>query len=313
MQYNETMAVSGRFAAVACVALAAACSPFGGGEFVCMQDDQCQGGPGGGMCEADGRCSFPDPACSTGRRYGGFAGTKSNTCVGGGSGIDAPFDPDAPDAPFDSSIDSPMSTPFCDPSNATLVGCWQFEGNGIDGSGSNPTNTANTASGTFGTGKVGMGLTLTASSLITVGDRASLEPPNLTVEAWIRPTALPAAGLRMGIVDSGGAYGIFLNNGGILCSMSIAVQTTFAFPLNAWTHIACTTDGATVRMYIDGVQVNMLAGAAPLGVGDTLGVVLAGNSPSGEPLIGTIDQMRMWNVARTAGQICVAAGLTNCP
>jgi len=311
LQYNETMAVSGRLAAMACVVLAAACSPFGGGEFACMQDDECAGGPGGGRCEADGRCSFPDPACSTGRRYGGFAGTKSNTCVGGGTVIDASSDSDAP---FDSStIDSPITASFCDPLNATLVGCWQFEGNGVDGSGSNPTNTADTASATFGTGKVGMGLTLSASSLITVGDRASLEPPNLTVEAWIRPTSLPTSGARMGIVDSGGAYGIFLVNGGILCSMSLALQTAFAFPLNAWTHVACTTDGATVRMYIDGVQVSMAAGATPLGVGDTLGTVLAGNSPSGEPLLGTIDQMRMWNVARTAGQICVAAGLTTCP
>lgn len=54
-------------------------------------------------------------------------------------------------------------------------------------------------------------------------------------------------------------------------------------------------------------------GAAPLGVGDTLGTVIAGNSPSGEQLIGTIDQMRMWNVARTAAQICTAAGLATCP
>jgi len=306
------MAGSGRFAAVACVTLAAACSPFGGGEFVCMQDDQCQGGPGGGMCEADGRCSFPDPACSTGRRYGGFAGSRSNTCVGGGSGIDAPFDPDAPDAPFDSSIDSPMA-PFCDPSDATLAGCWQFEGNGIDGSGSNPTNTAAIGTGSFTAAKVGIGLLLTATSVISVGDRASLEPANLTVEAWIRPTSLPTGGARMGLVDSDGAYGIFLNNGGILCSMSIAVQTAFAFPLDTWTHVACTTDGATVRVYLNGAQVNMATGAAPLGIGNGNGVVLAGNSPSGDALIGTIDQMRIWNVARTAGQICVAAGLSTCP
>ncbi len=308
------MALSGRWAAVACVVLAAGCSPFGGGEFVCMVDTQCTGGPGAGTCEPDGRCSFPDTRCAAGRRYGGFAGDKSNSCVGGELEPDGPNDGDAPDAPFDSSIDGPPATPFCDPANAMLVGCWEFEGNGNDRSGSNPSNTANTSSGAFGTGRVGMGLVLDASSLVTTGDRPSLEPPNLSFEAWIRPTELPATG-RMGVFDSGGAYGLFINNTGtgLLCSLGIQVQATFAFPTNAWTHVACSTDGSTVRVYINGSQIAMMAGGSPLGTGDNLGTYLGANSPNGEVLIGTIDQIRFWNVARTPAQMCAAAGMTSCP
>jgi hypothetical protein len=307
VQYNETMGLFARLvaplAATAWVVVAAGCSPFGGGEFACAQDDQCSGGPSGGRCEADGRCSFPDSMCASGRIYGEFAGAKSNTCVGGGDVIDAPPD---------GSIDGPLARPFCDAADTTLVACWEFEGNGIDGSGSNPSNTADTSTGAFSIGKVGMGLTLTTTSLITTGDRASLEPPNLTVEAWIRPTMLPATG-RMGVIDSGSAYGIFLNPTGLLCVMGLSIQVTFAFPLNAWTHIACSADGTTTNVYIDGAQVATATGGAPLGVGDTIGTVLAGNSPSGEQLIGTIDQMRMWNAARTPAQICKAAGHTTCP
>lgn len=292
--------------------LAAACSPFGGGEFVCAEDSECTGGPGAGTCEPDGRCSFPDPACVEGRRYGGFAGTKSNACVGGEIEPDAPIivDDDAPDAVIDASV----VVPFCDPTNTTLVGCWEFEGNGNDGSGSNPSNTANTSSGLFAIGKVGMGLTLDASSLVTTGDRASLEPPNLSFEAWIRPSALPAAGARLGIFDSGGAYGLFINNSGtgLLCSMNGVVQVAFTFPTNAWTHVGCTTDGATVRAYVNGSQVGTIAGL-PLTTGDTLGTFLGANSPSGEVLVGMIDQIRFWNVARTPAQMCSAAGMTSCP
>ncbi len=295
------MALIGRLAAAACMVLVAGCSPFGGGEFACADDNQCTGGPSGGRCEADGRCSFPDSTCASGFKYGGFAGDKSNTCVGG-----------AIDGSVDSSIDTPMATPFCDPTDTTLAACWQFEGNGTDGSGSSPTNTADTATGTFTTGKVGMGLTLDANSLITTGDRASLEPPNLTVEAWIRPAMLPVTG-RMGVIDSGSAYGIFINPTGLQCVMGLSLQATFAFPVGAWTHIACTADGSTTTIYINGVPIVAAAGGAPLGTGDTIGTVIAGNSPSGEQLIGTIDQLRMWNVARTPAQICTAAGLATCP
>ena len=297
----KTMALVGRLGAVACVVLACACSPFGGGEFACTDDDQCSGGPSGGRCETDGRCSFPDSGCASGRKYGGFAGDKSNTCVGDGGIIDASID---------SSIDG-SNTAFCNPADATLVACWEFEGNGTDGSGSIPSNTADTSTGGFATGKVGTGLTLTTSSLITTGDRASLEPPNLTVEAWIRPTLLPATG-RMGVIDSGNAYGIFLNPTGLQCVMGVSVGVSVAFPLNAWTHIACAADGSTTTVYIDGVQMATATGGGPLGTGDTLGTVIAGNSPSGEQLIGTIDQLRMWNVARTAAQICTAAGHLTC-
>src|SRR5689334_15609303 len=70
----------GRAALVAAVAMyCAACSPFGGGAFTCDESSQC--GPSG-QCEANHLCSFPDPSCESGRRYGEAAGSLSNTCVG---------------------------------------------------------------------------------------------------------------------------------------------------------------------------------------------------------------------------------------
>lgn len=70
-----------RAAAVAAVAvglagLAAGC--LRATELACAVDDDCSGG----RCEPDGRCSFADPGCASGWRYGEGAGARSGACVG---------------------------------------------------------------------------------------------------------------------------------------------------------------------------------------------------------------------------------------
>jgi hypothetical protein len=284
-----------------------ACSPYGGGAFHCERDDQCTGG---GSCEANGLCSFPDPECGSGRRYGELAGDLSRTCVGEDAPIDAP-DPDAPDVAIDSAIDGPPPAPFCDASDVALVGCWEFEGTTTDASGDN--NHATAQNTTFAAGKVGMGITLGATSLISVADSASLAPPMATVEAWVRPTMLPAGTARMGIFDNNNSYGFFIFAANLTCVMG-TTATAPAIAANVWTHVACTYDGTTTRIYINGAAAGApISGGVALGAGDTSGSVIAGNSPSGDPLIGMIDQVRVWAVERTPQQICAAAGASLCP
>jgi hypothetical protein len=50
--------------------------------FDCSDDSQCVAAAEG-RCEPDGRCSYPDDACPSRRRYGEFAGDLSRTCVDG--------------------------------------------------------------------------------------------------------------------------------------------------------------------------------------------------------------------------------------
>ncbi len=45
-----------------------------GGGFACKGDDDCRSAQGRGTCEATGWCSFPDPSCASGQRYGEHAG-----------------------------------------------------------------------------------------------------------------------------------------------------------------------------------------------------------------------------------------------
>jgi hypothetical protein len=49
-------------------------------EFKCAQDGDCS--TTGAVCEGTGYCSFTDPDCASGRRYGDFSGSYSKQCVG---------------------------------------------------------------------------------------------------------------------------------------------------------------------------------------------------------------------------------------
>lgn len=57
-------------------------SACGGALFACENADECAGAGAGGLCEADGWCSFDDDACPSGRRYGEHVGEgKAGECV----------------------------------------------------------------------------------------------------------------------------------------------------------------------------------------------------------------------------------------
>lgn len=101
-------------AAVARVALLAVVAPSGctvQGEFHCTADDDCvfHGTPG--RCEATSYCSFPDPACATGHRYGEHAGGEyAERCVG-----------DAPDG--DATVSDGGSEGVSPPSDGVVATC----------------------------------------------------------------------------------------------------------------------------------------------------------------------------------------------
>jgi hypothetical protein len=262
-------------------------------EFACATDAECAPA---GVCEAVRFCSFADTSCTSGRRFGTYSGDYADQCVG--------------DALGDAGIDQIVARPFCDSAGEpALVGCWELEGTLDDASGDGNNGTGTNV--TYGQGKVGMAAQLGATSHIAVADSASLTSPAITLEAWMHPTSVPTGASRMGIIDNNGQYGMFLTSTGVTCVNG--ASATVAISPGAWTHVACTYDGATAVIYVNGSVVAMTGGGAPLGAGDTAGTALGGNSPSGDTLVGMIDQVRIWNDARTAQFVCTAAGNTSCP
>jgi len=75
----------GRVTMVAMVALFAAAATTAGcfkaAEFACTSDADCMRGDVLGACELVGYCSFPDPACDTGRRFADYSGAYTGACV----------------------------------------------------------------------------------------------------------------------------------------------------------------------------------------------------------------------------------------
>jgi gliding motility-associated-like protein len=85
------------------------------------------------------------------------------------------------------------------------------------------------------------------------------------------------------------------------------VTATNPMPVNEWHHIAATYDGSQTRIYVDGVLNNTTS--APLSINQNvsaikvnIGAGLANNSPA-YLFKGELDEIRVWNVARTATQI----------
>jgi hydrogenase maturation factor HypE len=73
-------------------------------------------------------------------------------------------------------------------------------------------------------------------------------------------------------------------------------------PLNTWTHLALTYDGATMRMFVNGAQVSTKAvtGSAPV---TAAALRIGGDSVWGEYFKGLIDEVRIYNRALNGGEI----------
>ncbi len=74
--------------AVLVLSLTGGCSPDE--EFQCLEDSACSNDGIEGVCQPTGYCSFPDPDCESGYRYGDLADAFAQQCVpvdGGSSGM----------------------------------------------------------------------------------------------------------------------------------------------------------------------------------------------------------------------------------
>ncbi len=145
---------------------------------------------------------------------------------------------------------------------------------------------------------------------VNVPDATLLDLTNaMTLEAWVYPTAL--SGWRTVLMKespSGLAYVLYAHDdvprpaGYVRVGSDQAVTGTAALPLNAWTHVALTYDGATLRFFQNGVQVGSRALTGSMAA-TTLPLTIGGNAPWGEYFAGRIDDVRVYSRALSAAEI----------
>lgn len=197
---------------------------------------------------------------------------------------------------------------------ANLVVGYAFdEGSGttaIDASGNGLNGTLSAATWTT-SGHFGGALSFNGTSaLVTVADHALLDlTTGMTLQAWVYPTALSA--YRTVILKERPAdlaYALYAHDGAPRPSAWITAGTpatatgTTALPLNTWTHLATTYDGAILRLYVNGVQVGSQAHTGSLFVsGNALRI--GGNTIWGEYFQGRLDEVRVYSRALSAAEI----------
>jgi hypothetical protein len=202
------------------------------------------------------------------------------------------------------------------PNPAGLVASYDFN------QGSGATLTDKTGNGNNGTilgatwapGRFGSGLLFNGSSnWVTIPDANSLDlTTGMTLEAWVKPSTPDgfktiilkerSGGLAYSMYaanDTDGPPAAFLNFGS---SSDQTVSGSAVLPLNAWSHLAVTYDGATMSLYANGVLVGSSSFTGSM-VSTSGALRLGGNSIWGDFFAGTMDDVRIYNRALSAIEI----------
>jgi hypothetical protein len=101
-------------------------------------------------------------------------------------------------------------------------------------------------------------------------------------------------------------FALYLDGGGLKAALSNGVadlQTAQSIQINKWYHAALVRSGDVVSIYVDGVLSATISGMAARNVASTGPVNLGRQVGGGSQLNGELDEVRIWNVARTENQI----------
>jgi Concanavalin A-like lectin/glucanases superfamily/Secretion system C-terminal sorting domain len=140
-----------------------------------------------------------------------------------------------------------------------------------------------------------------SNDFIDCGNPAAFQSNSITIEAWIK--ANPASGYRA-IVTKQWAYGLYLSNN-ILISHLYNVgdlSTGVNVADGIWHHVAVTLSAGTVTVYLDGVAKASQSGYSIVNQNSNV-LIGEGGPGAGQYFNGSIDEVRIWNVARTQAQI----------
>jgi Concanavalin A-like lectin/glucanases superfamily/Cadherin-like len=194
-----------------------------------------------------------------------------------------------------------------------LVAAWGFEeasGNTVRDTSGNKLNGTISGAAWTAAGKYGNALSFNGTSaLVTVPDANALDlTTGMTLEAWVHPSAVSNTwrdviykGLQdIYYLDATSTYGPPAVGGTWISGNPLVGTTTL--PVNAWSHLAASYDGAALRLYVNGVQVASRAQTGSIATSNQA-LSIGGDEFYGAYFAGLIDEVRIYNRALTQNEI----------
>jgi len=103
-----------------------------------------------------------------------------------------------------------------------------------------------------------------ANAYVRLNHTTPLEPPAVSVEAWIKPASVPASNQMLLVSPQGGnsvgsnyGYELWINGGSGSVSFGIttgSISSSAALPVGVWSYVVGTSDGTAVRLFVNGVK-----------------------------------------------------------
>lgn len=146
----------------------------------------------------------------------------------------------------------------------------------------------------------------------------------ITIEAWVKPTSFGPNNWSNNIVDKESwspQQGYMLRTGdngkvnfnlGATNTWNELTTSTAVLSVNTWAHIAATYDGSYMRIYINGVCTDSIAKNISFSDASAFNLIIGDNSQVGRNFAGSIDEVRIWDIARTKAQIQITMNTEIC-
>ena len=202
-----------------------------------------------------------------------------------------------------------------------IVGLWHLdEGSGnitadSSGNGNDGTLLPTGLEPTWVSGMFGNALSFDGTDdYLQVPSSSSLNPATITVEAWFKATDITGQTYPPIVkkADANAGYALEIYHGDSKLRFWVYIDSvgwksspaSGAISLDTWYHAVGTYDGSYVRLYINGSEVT--SGTAQSGtIKAATNPLNIGRDPSNTSRLfnGTIDEVRIWDEARTAAQI----------
>lgn len=212
------------------------------------------------------------------------------------------------------------SAQYCVPGSSDSclgpVAEWNFEEGQNSSTGDTSGNSNNGALNggtTWVPGKIGKALSFNgANGYVDMGNGSSLNTPNsLTLSAWIKPksndgnwssiiskSAKQAYFLMQRDTNKSITFGAYLSNG----YKEVTINTA-DIALNEWQHITATYDGVNEKIYLNGILKATTLATGTINNISTNTLLIGSSTVASERFNGAIDQVRIYNYARTPAQI----------